>query len=398
MEIWQRNLAICCAATFIVSVGTSQMAPILPLYICELGIEAPEDVARWSGIVFGCSFVTLAIFSPIWGRVADRYGRKSMILRATGWLGVIMIALGLAQNVWQLTGLRLLQGAMSGLQSAVIPLLAAETPRDKSGWAMSMYFTAQVTGGLLGPVIGGGLSEAIGYRNSFFVIGVLCMFGFAAALFVRETKQPAPAEETEQSTREMFRTLPRFRMTLAAFVVTFLMYFSITCVQPVLTVYVEALAPETEHLAVIAGIVFSCSGVASMLFASKLGHLSDQAGPHRVLVGSLLRAGLVSFPQGWVTTSWELGALRFIHGIAMAGMIPAINDMIRLITPPSCTGRIYGFNQSAQYIGTFAGAFIGGQLTAWLGFAQTFFIVGLLLLGSAAWCRMRLYMDASPEQ
>ena len=79
-------------------------------------------------------------------------------------------------------------------------------------------------------------------------------------------------------------------------------------------------------------------------------------------------------------------------------MIPAINDMIRLITPPSCTGRIYGFNQSAQYIGTFAGAFIGGQLTAWLGFAQTFFIVGLLLLGSAAWCRMRLYMDASPEQ
>ena len=398
MEIWQRNLAICCAATFIVSVGTSQMAPILPLYICELGIEAPEDVARWSGIVFGCSFVTLAIFSPIWGRVADRYGRKSMILRATGWLGVIMIALGLAQNVWQLTGLRLLQGAMSGLQSAVIPLLAAETPRDKSGWAMSMYFTAQVTGGLLGPVIGGGLSEAIGCRNSFFVIGVLCMFGFAAALFVRETKQPAPAEETEQSTREMFRTLPRFRMTLAAFVVTFLMYFSITCVQPVLTVYVEALAPETEHLAVIAGIVFSCSGVASMLFASKLGHLSDQAGPHRVLVGSLLLAGLVSFPQGWVTTSWELGALWFIHGIAMAGMIPAINDMIRLITPPSCTGRIYGFNQSAQYIGTFAGAFIGGQLTAWLGFAQTFFIVGLLLLGSAAWCRMRLYMDASPEQ
>ena len=225
MEIWQRNLAICCAATFIVSVGTSQMAPILPLYICELGIEAPEDVARWSGIVFGCSFVTLAIFSPIWGRVADRYGRKSMILRATGWLGVIMIALGLAQNVWQLTGLRLLQGAMSCLQSAVIPLLAAETPRDKSGWAMSMYFTAQVTGGLLGPVIGGGLSEAIGYRNSFFVIGVLCMFGFAAALFVRETKQPAPAEETEQSTREMFRTLPRFRMTLAAFVVTFLMYY-----------------------------------------------------------------------------------------------------------------------------------------------------------------------------
>ncbi|MCI6232503.1 MAG: MFS transporter [Selenomonas sp.] len=398
MEIWQRNLAICCAVTFIVSVGTSQMAPILPLYICELGIEGQEDMARWSGIVFGCSFVTLAVFSPIWGRVADRYGRKLMILRATGWLGVIMIALGLAQNVWQLVGLRLLQGAMSGLQSAVIPLLAAETPRDKSGWAMSMYFAAQVTGGLLGPVIGGGLSEAVGYRNSFFVTGALCLLGFAAALFVRETKQPALVSETGQSTREMFLALPRFRMTMAAFLVTFLMYFSITCMQPVLTVYVDALAPDTEHLAVVAGIVFSCSGVASMLFASKLGHLSDQAGPHRVLVGSLLLAGLVSFPQGCVTTAWELGALRFVHGIAMAGMIPAINDIIRLITPTSCTGRIYGFNQSAQYVGTFAGAFAGGQLTACLGFAHMFFIVGLLLLGSAVWCRMHLYVDASPEK
>ena len=96
MEVWKRNLLICCIASFIVSVGMSQMAPILPLYIHELGVEAPEDVARWSGIVFGCNFVSLAIFSPIWGRLADRFGRKPMILRASGWLGCIMIALGFA--------------------------------------------------------------------------------------------------------------------------------------------------------------------------------------------------------------------------------------------------------------------------------------------------------------
>ena len=120
-----------------------------------------REVARWSGIVFGCNFVSLAIFSPIWGRLADKYGRKPMILRASGWLGCIMIALGFAQSVWQLAGLRLLQGAMSGFQAAVVPLLAAETPKGKSGWAMSMFFAAQVTGGLLGPVFGGGLSGMI---------------------------------------------------------------------------------------------------------------------------------------------------------------------------------------------------------------------------------------------
>ena len=208
MAVWQRNLAICCIASFIVSVGMSQRAPILPLYIHELGVEAPEDVARWSGIVFGCNFVSLAIFSPIWGRLADKYGRKPMILRASGWLGLIMIALGFAQSVWQLAGLRLLQGAMSGFQAAVVPLIAAETPKEKSGWAMSMFFAAQVTGGLLGPIFGGGLAEVIGYRHSFFLIGSLCLLGFCALWFVHETKCPAPAAVVAQSTREAFASLP----------------------------------------------------------------------------------------------------------------------------------------------------------------------------------------------
>ena len=396
MAMWQRNLFICCMASFIVSVGMSQMAPILPLYIQELGVEAPEDVARWSGIVFGCNFVSLAIFSPIWGRLADKYGRRPMILRASGWLGLIMIALGFAQSVWQLAGLRLLQGAMSGFQAAVVPLIAAETPRDKSGWAMSMFFASQVTGGLLGPVFGGGLSEVIGYRHSFFLIGSLCLLGCLALTFLHETRRPAPAATVAMSTRETFAGLPYRTATLAVFLTTFLMHFSITCVQPMLTVYVAEIAPDTEHLAVVSGFVFSCSGLASMLFASRLGHMSDTIGAHRVLLGSLTLAGMVSFPQGLVTTPLQLGVLRFIHGIAMAGLIPATNDTIRKMTPSSCLGRIYGFNQSAQFIGMFTGAFIGGQLTAWIGFAHMFFVVGALLLLCAFWCKTRV-VDVLPQ-
>ena len=169
--------------------------------------------------------------------------------------------------------------------------------------------------------------------------------------------------------------------------------------QPALTIYVAELAPDTEHLAVVSGFVFSCSGLASMMFASKLGHLSDSMGAHRVLLGSLLLAGFVSFPQGLVWTPWQLGILRFIHGIAMAGLIPATNDTIRQITPSACLGRIYGFNQSAQFIGMFTGAFLGGQLTAWLGFAHMFFVVGVLLLGSAFWCKTRVVdgLAAAPK-
>lgn len=386
MEIWKRNLYICCLASFIVSAGMSQMAPILPLYIAELGVADSGDVARWAGIVFGCNFISLAIFSPIWGKLADRYGRKPMILRASGWLGLIMIGMSFAQSVWHLVVLRLLQGCLSGFQAAVIPLIAQETPREHSGWAMGMFFTAQVTGGLLGPLIGGMISELIGIRHSFLLMGSLCLLGFLALTQVHETRRTAAAE-APAGLRDVFSALPHRRAVIGLFLTTLVLHFSLTCIQPILTVYVSELAPDTEHLAVISGAVFSSAGFASMLTASRLGHISDHIGAQNVLPACLLLAGLVSIPQGLVTAPWQLALLRFLHGIAIAGLMPSVNSLIRQLTPPACLGQIYGFNQSAQFIGMFSGAFLGGHLAAVFGIRQMFFAVALLLLIDAAWCR-----------
>ncbi|MSV24551.1 multidrug efflux MFS transporter [Selenomonas sp. WCA-380-WT-3B 3/] len=386
MEIWKRNLYICCLASFIVSAGMSQMAPILPLYIAELGVADSGDVARWAGIVFGCNFISLAVFSPIWGKLADRYGRKPMILRASGWLGLIMIGMSFAQSVWHLVVLRLLQGCLSGFQAAVVPLIAQETPREHSGWAMGMFFTAQVTGGLLGPLIGGMISELIGIRHSFLLMGSLCLLGFLALTQVRETRRTAAAG-TPAGLRDVFSALPHRRAVVGLFLTTLVLHFSLTCIQPILTVYVSELAPDTEHLAVISGAVFSSAGFASMLTASRLGHISDRIGAQNVLTACLLLAGLVSIPQGLVTAPWQLALLRFLHGIAIAGLMPSVNSLIRQLTPPDCLGQIYGFNQSAQFIGMFSGAFFGGHLAAVFGIRQMFFAVALLLLIDAAWCR-----------
>lgn len=389
MDIWKKNLLICCAASFIVSVGMSQMAPILPLYIEELGVHDHGDIARWAGIVFGCNFISLAIFSPIWGRLSDKYGRKPMVLRASGWLGLIMIAMGLAQSVWHLVALRLVQGALSGFQAAAIPLIAGETPKERSGWAMGMFFTAQVSGGLLGPVFGGWLSEVIGYRHSFFFIGTCCLLGCLALTQIHETRKPVP-QAAALSLRETFSRLPAPGALIGLFLTTLLLHFSLSCVQPILTVYIAQIEPDTEHLAVVSGAVFSSAGIASALFASKLGNLSDHLGAQKVLLGSLTLAGLVSIPQGLVTVAWQLAVLRFIHGIATAGFMPSTNNLIRQITPSACLGRIYGFNQSAQFLGMFTGSFFGGQLVASIGFAHTFFLVAALLLLDALWCNFAI--------
>ena len=233
------------------------MAPILPLYIAELGVDNPADIARWSGIVFGCNFISLAIFSPIWGRLSDRLGRKPMILRASGWLGLIMIGMGFAQSVWHLVLLRLLQGCLSGFQAAVIPLLAQETPKKRSGWAMGMFFTAQVSGGLMGPVFGGWLSETIGFRNAFFLIGICCLLGFLALTQISETKQPVREKAAAVE-------LPQHTIILGVFLTTILLHFSLSCVAPILTVYVQEIAGNIDHLAIVSGAIFSAAGFASI--------------------------------------------------------------------------------------------------------------------------------------
>jgi MFS family permease len=393
MEAWKKNLWVCYFAVFIVSIGMSQMAPILPLYIEHLGISDTESIERWSGIIFGCNFISLAIFSPIWGKYSDRYGRKPMALRASLWLSVIMFGLGLAQNVYQLALLRLIQGALSGFQGAIIPLIATQTPVEKSGWALGIIFTGQVSGALLGPLIGGYLSELVGYRQTFFIISAFCFLGFLAlAAFVKEDHKPDKMKKNI-SISEVWHSLPNPQLIRCLFVTTFLLQFALISIQPILTVYISQLSPSANHIALIAGVVYSCSGLASMLTASRLGHISDHIGAHKVLLGALLLGGIVFIPQAFVTSPWQLGALRFGLGIATAGLLPSINSLIRQNTPKDALGRIYGLNQSAQFVGMFSGSFLGGTLAAWLGISHMFFITAAFLLIDAYWCYQKIYKD-----
>lgn len=167
MEKWKQNLWICCGAGFIVSIGMSQLAPMLPLYISTMGVTATDDIERLSGIIYGCNFISLAVFSPIWGRLSDRYGRKPMVMRASLWLSFIMAGMGLAQSVYQLAALRLAQGAMSGFQAAVIPLIAQESPKEHSGWLWGCFLPVKSAAIFWDPCWAGGFRKLSGFAIRF---------------------------------------------------------------------------------------------------------------------------------------------------------------------------------------------------------------------------------------
>ena len=412
MEQWKRNVYICTLAAFITSVGMSQLAPMLPLYIQSLGVTDQGEVARWAGIIFAMNFVTLAVFSPIWGRLSDRYGRKIMCLRAVIWLAVINFGMGMAQHVYHLVILRLLQGALSGFLATAIPLVSSESPTHRAGWALGVFYTGQISGTLIGPLLGGWLAETVGYRNTYFVVAGFCLLSSLAIMGIHETRRAADNTMVKVSNRDAFRSVSRpsmlygifvttfslqfslmaFRsvsrpsMLYGIFVTTFSLQFSLMCIEPILTVYIKGMAPESEHVALISGAVFSSAGFASALFSSRLGALSDRIGTQKVLFCSLLTACVVAVPQAFVTAPWQLGMLRFIHGIAVAGLMPSVNHLIKEAAPQEFLGRMYGINQSFQFIGMSSGAIFGGFIAEHFGIPSLFFIAAAMLLASAGLC------------
>lgn len=384
MEIWKRNLTVCCFGSFLTVAAMSQIAPILPLYIEHLGIHQIDAVERWSGVIFGSTFLISAIAAPLWGKFADKYGRRPVLLRASIGMTITVILMAFAQNVYQLLGIRLLMGALSGFLSPSITLISIQAPKERSGWALGTLTAASVGGTLLGPIFGGYLADLWGFRNAFFVMGFLVSLAFfATLLFVQDSAQ-MPKKEAPKM-RHFWKQIPHQHVILALCFSSLMVSLANMSIQPILTLYVRQLNPEVTHLSLLTGIVVASSGLATILASSRLGKLSDRIGAKKVLIVSLVSAGLLFIPQAFVQETWQLIILRFLLGIATAGMLPSINSLIQENTPVEMTGQIFGYNQSARSIGTLGGSVMGGQIAAFFDIHYVFWITGALLLLNSVW-------------
>lgn len=394
MPIWKRNLIVCWFGMFVTGVGMSQIAPVLPLYINHLGIHDTALIEQFSGIAFGITFIISAVFSPIWGQAADRYGRKPMLLRASLGMAIVIFSMGFAQNVYQLIGLRLLQGVITGYSTACTTLIATQTDMEHAGWALGTLSTATIAGSLFGPVIGGYIGENFGLQNVFFITGTLLLIAFiTTVLFVRESF--IRQDKKVLSAKKIWNTVPDKDLTIIMFVTSFVLALALYSVEPIITVYVSQLSSNSSHVALVAGMAFSISGLANILAAPRLGKISDRIGPQKVMLAALVVAGVIFIPQAFVENPWQLMALRFLLGLAMAGLNPSVNTLVKRITPDYLTGRVFGFNISAQYLGVFGGSILGGQVAAYWGIRYVFFITSALLLINATWVYFKVYKKLS---
>ncbi len=182
--LWEKNLIVLWCGTFMAGIAFSLIMPFLSLYIDTLGNFSKDELNFYSGITYSATFLVMAIISPFWGKLADRKGRKLMILRASLGMAIVIGLMGAVTNIYQLIILRLLQGIFSGYVSNSNALIATETPKEHSGKALGILITGNVTGTLFGPLFGGFVAANFGYRITFVITGVILLIVFLLSVFL----------------------------------------------------------------------------------------------------------------------------------------------------------------------------------------------------------------------
>jgi len=384
-EHWRQNLYVCLFGSFTTIIAMTLILPFLPLYVEQLGVRSPAAIVQWSGIAFGAAFLAASLVSPIWSRLADLYGRKLMLVRASLGMAIVMSLIGLAHNIYELVGLRLAIGLAGGYASGSIILVAMQTPKDRSTWALGTLSIGTMAGSFVGPLLGGILPGLIGLRETFFAAGAAIFVAFLATCFlVREARVTPPAAKQPGRRRVgTWAAIPDRRPVFAMLATALMLMFANMSIEPIITVYVAQLVADPARIAFMSGLVMAASALASILAAPRVGRLADRIGAWRVVIGCLVVSGLLLIPQAFVTDAWQLVVLRFLMGLSLAGLLPSVTALIRHSVPDTITGGVLGYSQSAQYMGQILGPLIGGFAGAHFGMRSVFFATALLMLGGA---------------
>ena len=380
---WRVNMFVCLAGSFTTLTAMAMIIPFLPLYVEQLGVHEHTAIMQWTAMGYSSAFLGAGIMAPIWGRAADLYGRKVILMRASLAMAILTALLGVAQNVEQLVALRLMSGLLGGYSSGAVVLVATQTPKERVGWALGVLSTGNMAGMLIGPLIGGTLPGWIGVRATFLLLGALIFLAFVATCFLVREDRSQYRKRDRMAMRGAWSAITDKPWVFALLGTAMLLLFANMSIEPIITLYVAGLVGH-EQAVFFAGLVMSITAVGAIITASRLGKLTDRIGPAKVIVACLSICGLLLIPQAFVTQGWQLLVLRFLMGMTLAGLMPAINAGLRLAVPTQTIGLVLGYSISAQYAGQVIGPLAGGFVAGHFGMPAVFLFTTAVLLTAAA--------------
>jgi MFS transporter, DHA1 family, multidrug resistance protein len=371
------------------SVGSFFFAlPFIPFQVEALGVHDPAAVDLWSGIIFSINALTGALFAPLWGDVADRVGRKAMVVRSSIFGGLTAVLMAFSPNVWVLTTSRALMGVAGGFTSAATALVGSVVPESELGFALGWMTTGQIVGTLLGPLAGGVFVDASHNYRSVYLLTALGTWtcAFLCWRFVREEfSRAAQASTPRLPIWRQFAAVLRTPEMMPMFAVLVLGQVAILSTQPVIALYVRQMVGPSPLIGGYVGASFAAMGIADLMASPFLGKRSDKIGYRRVLLISIAGAAIFTIPQAFVHNIWAFMALRFGVGIFLGGIIPTAVAWIGRQFPAEQRGRVYGVVYSAMFFGQFVGPTFGGALAARFGIASVFVATGAFMVLNLLW-------------
>ncbi|ASA26642.1 MFS transporter [Paenibacillus donghaensis] len=384
---WRRNLIVLWVGVFFCSTAYSISIPFLSIFLTdELGVT--NHLELWSGVSFGITFLASALISPFWGSLADKYGRKPMLIRSGFSLAALYLINYFVHDPYVFLLVRVLQGLLAGFVPAAIAMVATNTPEDKTGYALSIMSTAGATGSIIGPLIGGVVSYYTSNRDAFLFSAVIVLVSaLIATFFAKEHNfdRSAPRSHVSDDIREARSNRAFITLLTLAGIST----FSIMILEPLIPIYLLDMGISKDSASLSSGIVFSAVGIATVLMAPQWGKLGSKKGFGLILFIGLIGGGIGNILQYFVTGYVGFAILRFGYGLFYAGVLPAVNAMIVQVIEPGFRGRAFGLNQSAAQLATMAGPIMGGLLGGLIPIKWVFVINGVMLLAAAVLVKTR---------
>ncbi len=377
---WRWNLRILWIAQLVAMVGMSAFLPFLPLYVRQLGHFSAAQAQWWSGLVIAAPFVTAIIATPVWGAIADRFGRKFVVVRAAFGLGLTVFLMGLARDVETLFVLRLLQGVLSGFIAATTGFVAAETPPQRIGYALSLLQSATAVGSVIGPLLGGLVSDAVGMRWTFVLVGLLCtVSGITVWRFVREHRNPVLQNTGGFVLVDSFRLLWKSSLALGIVAGIVVSQAAMMMPAPIFPLYLERLGAPREILSTVTGISVSIAGAVMALTSPLWGRYAERFGTGRVLFACTTGATVLYAVQAIAPHYTVVVAFRALLGALVAGILPAFYTVLSTRAPAHLRSSIMGLGSSATLLGNLIGPLMGSALATSLGMPWVFLASAVLM-------------------
>ena len=380
--LWRRNLFALTAAVFIGFAGFTLVMPFLPIYIQQMGVQDLGVIAAWTGLALGVTPAMTAILAPLWGRFADRFGRKVMVARSLVSFVILMAAMGYATEPWHVFALRAAQGFFAGYGALCLTMAADSAPPGRMAQSIGLVQTAQRLGPALGPVIGGTVAGAVGLRATFLVtagfyfVALILLLVVYVERPVARVSSSAPDAGTERIT---FKNVLAFENFVLLMGLVFGFQFVDRSLGPVLPLHLTTLGVSDARLALISGVTFTALACAAALGHHWCAGLLHRWGGRRTLFRASLLAAAGAVLMALAGTPLILGVAVMVFGVGVGVAMTAAYTTAGGALPDPARATGFGFLTSASLIGMAASPMIAG-LIAHAGIRLVFLVDAVMLL------------------